>query len=82
MVVIEERANMTDCLTAVKKPRAHTKRYLDGKTPSKVWKVGGKLPVVKKDWDMLKRPHGGGSGKGLPHARVAFLKKVWAEYYS
>ena len=73
---------MTDFLKDLEEPDAHTKRYLDGKTPSKVWKVGGKLPRVKKDWDMLKGPHGGGSGDSLPHARVAFLKPVLAKYYS
>ena len=52
MVVLGERADMTDCLKAVKKPRAHTKRYLDGKAPSKVWQIGGKLPRVKNVQDM------------------------------
>ena len=72
---------MIDFLKAVEEPRAHTKLYLDGKTPLKVWKVGSKLPRVKKDSDMLKGPHGGGTGDGLPHARAAFLKQVWAKYY-
>ena len=73
---------MSDFLKAVKEPRRHTKRYLDGKTPSKVWKLNGKLPRLQKDWKMLKGQHGGGTGDGLPHARVSFLKAVWAEYYS
>ena len=73
---------MTDFLKAVEEPRAHTKLYLDGKTPLKVWKVGSKLPRVKKDWDMLKGPHGGGTGDGLAHARVSFLKAVSSKYYS
>ena len=80
-VVRGEWVKMTDFLKAVEEPRAHTKLYLDGKTPLKVWKVGSKLPRVKKHWDMLKGPHGGGTGDGLPHARAAFLKQVWAKYY-
>ena len=79
MVVLGERANMTDCLKAVKKPRAHTKRYLDGKAPSKVWQIGGKLPRVKNVRDMLKGPHGGGTGDGLPHACISFLREVWSK---
>ena len=73
---------MIDFLKTVKEPRGHTKRYLDGQTPSKVWKIYGKLPRVKKDWDMLKEPHGGGTGDGLPHARVSFLRDVSSKYYS
>ena len=55
-VVRGEWVKMIDFLKAVEEPRAHTKLYLDGKTPLKVWKVGSKLPRVKKDWDMLKGP--------------------------
>ena len=73
---------MSDFLKAVQEPRRHTKRYLDGKTPSKCWKVGGKLPRVNTDWKMLKGRHGGGSGDGLPHVRVSFLKAVWAKHCS
>ena len=56
LVVRGGLVKMTDFLNAVEEPRAHTKLYLDGKTPLKVWKVGSKLPRVKKDWDMLKGP--------------------------
>ena len=74
-----ELVKMTDCLKAVEEPRAHTKRYLDGKAPSKVWQIGGKLPRVKNVRDMLKGPHGGGTGDGLPHACISFLSEVWSK---
>ena len=80
LVVLGERARMTDCLKAVKEPRDRTERNVDGKTPSKVRQIGGKLPRVKSDWDMLKGPHGGGTGDGLPHARFSFLREVWSKY--
>ena len=73
---------MSDFLKAVKEPVRHSKRCLDGKTPSKCWKVGGKLPRVNTDWKMLKGRHGGGIGDGLPHVRVSFLKAAWVKHYS
>ena len=81
LVVRGGLVKMTDFLNAVEEPRAYTKRDHDGTTPSKVWEVGGKLPRVENDWDMLKGPRGGGTGGGLAHTRVAFLKQVWATYY-
>ena len=69
LTVNGEWVRMCHFLKAVGEPRGHTKRYLDGQTLSKCWKVGGKLPRVNTDWKMLKGPHGGGSGDGLPQAR-------------
>ena len=42
--------------------------------------IGGKLPRVNTDWKMLKGRHGGGTGDGLPHARLSFLKQVYLHY--
>ena len=66
-------------LEKVKLPSGQSTRYVNGKT-SRTWKVRGKPPVLKKDWDYIKGGHGGGQGKGLPHVKVSFLKAVFQEY--
>ena len=63
-------------LKGAQEPRGHTQRYLDGKTPSKCWKAGGKLPRVNTDWKILAGRHGGNTGEGMPHAHLSFLKAM------
>ena len=63
-------------LKAAQEPKGHTQRYLDGKTPSKCWKAGGKLPRVNTDWKILAGRHGGNTGEGMPHAHLSFLKAM------
>ena len=82
-IFVRLRLKVLEVLKAVKEPYRQTARYLNGKTPSKCWRqVGGKLNRINTDWKMLKGRHGGGSGDGLPHVRVSFLKAVWAKHCS
>ena len=53
LVVQGDWVGMSEFLKAVEEPRRHTKRHLDGKKPTKCWKVDGKLPRVNTDWKML-----------------------------
>ena len=72
---------MIDFLKAVEEPRAHTKLYLDGKTPLKVWKVGSKLPRVKRDWDMFKGPQAVGLATACHTHAPRSSNKSAAKYY-
>jgi hypothetical protein len=69
-------------LQIVGKPDNHAGRFVDprldfGKN-KKCWKAeSGKHPQVKKDWMKLKGHRGGGTGDGVHHVRLSFLKNIY-----
>ena len=69
-------------LQIVGKPDNHAGRFVDprldfGKNKT-CWKAeSGKHPQVKKDWMKLKGHCGGGTGDGVHHVRLSFLKNIY-----